>query len=204
MTIRQPLILVVPPQLKISTVPQLIALARSQPAALNYASAGNGSPNHLAAEMFKVMGGVNVTHVPYKGAAPAEIDVMAGRVALFFDTMLSAIPFVKDGRLKALAVTSAARSTSMPALPTVAESGVKGYEFWTWNGFFVPAGTPAAIIADLNREIANILNTAEVQRRLTTDGAEIAAGSPQALAAYAKGERAKLARVISAAGIRIE
>jgi len=204
MTIRQPLILVVPPQLKISTVPQLIALARSQPAALNYASAGNGSPNHLAAEMFKVMGGVNVTHVPYKGAAPAEIDVMAGRVALFFDTMLSAIPFVKDGRLKALAVTSAARSTSMPALPTVAESGVKGYEFWTWNGCFVPAGTPAAIIADLNREIANILNTAEVQRRLTTDGAEIAAGSPQALAAYAKGERAKLARVISAAGIRIE
>ena len=204
MTIRQPLILVVPPQLKVSTVPELIALARSQRAALNCASAGNGSPNHLAAEMFKVMGGVNVTHVPYKGAAPAEIDVMAGRVALFFDTMLSAIPFVKDGRLKALAVTSAARSTSMPALPTVAESGVKGYEFWTWNGFFVPAGTPAAIIADLNREIANILNTAEVQRRLTTDGAEIAAGSPQALAAYAKGERAKLARVISAAGIRIE
>jgi len=204
MTIRQPLILVVPPEFKVSSVPELIALARSQPAALNYASAGNGSPNHLAAELFKAMAGVNITHVPYKGAAPAEIDVMAGRVALFFDTMLSATPFVKDGRLKALAVTSAARSTSMPALPTVAESGVKGYEFWTWNGFFVPSRTPAAIIARLNGGIANILNTAEVQQRLTTDGAEIAAGSPQSLAAYAKGERAKLARVISAAGIRIE
>lgn len=204
MTVTQPMVLIVPPKSAANSVQELIALARTTPGKLDYASAGNGSPNHLAAELFKTMTKIDLVHVPYKGSAPAEIDIMAGRVALFFDTMLSAIPFVKDGRVKALAVTGPKRSAALPAVPTVAESGVPGYAFQTWNGFFVPAGTPPAIIARLNGEIARILRSPEIEKRLTGEGADIAAGTPEAFGAFVRSERQKLARVIKEAGIRID
>jgi tripartite-type tricarboxylate transporter receptor subunit TctC len=202
MTITQPMLLVVPPASNVNTVGDLIASARNGKTA--YASAGNGSPNHLAGEMFKAMAKLDATHVPYKGSAPAELDVMAGRVQFFFDTMIAAMPLVNGGKLKGIAVTSAKRSTAAPQLPTVSESGQPGYEFMTWNGVFVPAGTPAAVIAKLNTEIARILNTPEVARKLAGDGAEIAAGTPQAFARFVEQERQKLARVIAAAHIQVD
>ncbi|HEX2825118.1 MAG TPA: tripartite tricarboxylate transporter substrate binding protein [Burkholderiales bacterium] len=203
-TITQPLVLVVPPTSKMDTVSDLIASARREPGKLLYASAGNGSPNHIAGEMFRAMAKLDLVHVPYKGSAPAEIDLMAGRVTVFFDTMLSAMPFIRDGRLRALAVTSSQRSATLPRVPTVAESSLPQYELMTWNGFFVPAGTPQPIVAKLNGEIARILSLADTRRRLATDGAEIAAGSPEAFASYVRRERDKLAAVIRSAGIRIE
>lgn len=204
MTVTQPMVLIVPPKSAAGSVQELIAMARTTPGKLDYASAGNGSPNHLAAELFRTMTKIDLVHVPYKGSAPAEIDIMAGRVALFVDTMLSAMPFVKDGRVKALAVTGPKRSAALPAVPTVAESGVPGYAFLTWNGFFVPAGTPPAIIARLNGEIARILQSPEIEKRLTGEGADIAAGTPEAFGAFVKSERQKLAKVIRDAGIRID
>lgn len=202
MTITQPTILVVPPTSPVNSVADLIALARSNKTA--YASAGNGSPNHLAGEMFKAMAKIDSTHVPYKGSAPAELDVMAGRVQFFFDTMIAAMPLVNASKLKAIAVSSAKRSAAAPAVPTVAEAGLPGYEFMTWNGFFVPAGTPAATIAKLNAQIAAILAMPEVVRKLAGDGAEIAAGSPRSFAQFVEKERQKLARVITAAQIRVD
>ncbi len=202
MTITQPTILVVPPTSPVNSVADLIALARSNKTA--YASAGNGSPNHLAGEMFKAMAKIDSTHVPYKGSAPAELDVMAGRVQFFFDTMIAAMPLVNASKLKAIAVSSAKRSAAAPAVPTVAEAGLPGYEFMTWNGFFVPAGTPAATIAKLNAQIAAILAMPEVARKLAGDGAEIAAGSPRSFAQFVEKERQKLARVITAAQIRVD
>lgn len=203
-TVTQPLVLVTPPAFPVTSVAALVTLARNEPGKLQFASAGNGSPNHIAGEMFKAMAKLDLGHVPYKGSAPAELDVMAGRVPMFFDTMLSAMPFVKDGRLKALAVTGAKRSPARPELPTMAEAGIAGYEFMTWNGFFAPAHTPAAVIAKLNREITRVLALPEVQKRIVGDGAEIASGTPQDFAAYVKIEREKLARVIQSAGIRID
>jgi tripartite-type tricarboxylate transporter receptor subunit TctC len=196
------MLLVVPPTSNVNTVSDLITSARNNKTA--YASAGNGSPNHLAGEMFKAMAKLDATHVPYKGSAPAELDVMAGRVQFFFDTMIAAMPLVNGGKLKGIAVTSAKRSVAAPQLPTVSESGQPGYEFMTWNGVFVPAGTPAAVIAKLNTEIARILNLPEVARKLAGDGAEIAAGTPQAFAKFVDQERQKLARVIAAAHIQVD
>ena len=202
MTITQPMLLVVPPASNVNTVSDLIASARSNKTA--YASAGNGSPNHLAGEMFKAMAKLDSTHVPYKGSAPAQLDVMAGRVQLFFDTMIAAMPLVNGGKLKAVAVTSVKRSAAAPNIPTVSESGLPGYEFMTWNGVFVPTGTPAAVIAKLNAEIARILKMPEVARKLAGDGAEIAVGTPQAFAKFVDQERQKLARVITAANIKVD
>lgn len=203
-TVTQPLVLVIPPDSKATSVATLVAMARSEPGKLQFASAGNGSPNHIAGEMFKAMAKLDLGHVPYKGSAPAELDVIAGRVPMFFDTMLSAMPFIKSGRLKALAVTGARRSPARSELPTMAEAGIAGYEFMTWNGFFAPARTPVAVVTQLNNEIARVLALPDVQKRIVGDGAEIASGTPQAFAAYVAAERERLARVISAAGIRID
>jgi tripartite-type tricarboxylate transporter receptor subunit TctC len=204
MTISQPMILVVPPKSPLDSVKDIIATARATPGKLDYASAGNGSPNQLAAEIFKATAKIDLVHVPYKGSAPAEIDVMAGRVSMIFDGMLAALPLVRDGRVKALAVTGAKRSAIVPSLPTMVESGLPGCVFLTWNGFFVPAGTPPAIIARLNTEIARILRTPDLEKRLAGEGADIAAGSPESFGAFVKSERQKLAKVIKDAGLRID
>ena len=204
MTITQPMILVVPPKSPLESVKDIVATARAAPGKLDYASAGNGSPNQLAAELFKSSARLDIVHVPYKGSAPAELDVMAGRVNMIFDGMLAAVPLVKEGRVKALAVTGAKRSAITPSVPTMVESGVPGCVFQTWNGFFVPAGTPPAVIAKLNTEIARILRSPEIEKRLSGEGAEIAAGSPESFGAFVKAEREKLAKIIKAANLRID
>lgn len=203
-TVTQPMVLVVPPESAATSVAALVAMARSEPGKLQFASAGNGSPNHIAGEMFKAFAKLDLGHVPYKGSSPAELDVMAGRVPMFFDTMLAGMPLIKSGRLKALAVTGAKRSPARPELPTMAEAGIARYEFMTWNGFFAPVRTPEAVVMQLNREIVRVMAMPDVQKRIVGDGAEIASGSPQAFAAYVKAEREKLAKVISEAGIRID
>jgi tripartite-type tricarboxylate transporter receptor subunit TctC len=142
--------------------------------------------------------------VPYKGSAPAELDVMSGRVQFFFDTMIAAMPLVRAAKLRALAVTSAKRSNAAPEIPTVAETALTGFEFQTWNGFFVPAGTPLAIVSKLNSEIERILATPEIARKLTGDGAEIGRGTAREFARFNDEERRKLARVIAAARIQID
>src|SRR5882672_9921836 len=153
----QPNILVVNPGVPVSSVKELIALAKAKPGALNYASSGSGAAAHLAGELFKAMTGVQMLHIPYKGAQPALTDVIAGQAQLMFATSASVIPYIKAGRLRALAVTTARRSASMPELPTVSEAGVPGFEAITWHGVVVPAATPAALVERLNRDIAAAL-----------------------------------------------
>jgi hypothetical protein len=148
-----PLVIVANPSLPAKNVKELIAIGKAKPGSLNYASSGNGQSTHLSAELFATMAGIKMNHFPYKGSAPALTDVMGGQASLMFDTMLSAMPHVKNGKLKAIAVTSAARSPAAPEVPTVAESGLPGYEAIAWNGLLVPAGTPADVAGKLNAEL---------------------------------------------------
>ncbi len=155
-----PLVLVANPSFPAVSVAELIALAKARPAPLSYASSGNGQSTHLSGELFNSMAGIKLSHVPYKGSAPALTDVIAGQVPLMFDTMLSAMPFVAAGKLKALAVTSPQRAPTAPDVPTVAESGLPGYETFAWNGIVVPAGTPKAVVGRLNDELRKALQAA--------------------------------------------
>jgi tripartite-type tricarboxylate transporter receptor subunit TctC len=199
-----PNILVVHPSLPVKSVEALIALAKARPGELNYGSGSAGSTSHLAAELFKAMAGVNIVRIPYKGAAPALNDVIAGQVHLIFPSASSVMPHVKSGRLRALAVASAEPSALAPNLPTVAASGLPGYESASILGLFAPAGTPATIINRLNQEIERALNRAEVKQKLFNAGAEVVASSPERLAATVKSEMARLGKVIRDAGIRGE
>src|SRR6478752_10405996 len=175
----QPNILVVHPSVPAHSVKELIAYARANPGKLNYASSGAGAAAHLAGELFKAMTGVEMVHVPYKGAQPALTDVIAGQCQLMFATSASVIPYIKAGRLRALAVTTAKRSRSVPDLPTIAESGVPGFEAITWHGIVVPSATPATTIERLNRAINHALQQPDLHDRLQNLGAETAPGSPQ-------------------------
>jgi tripartite-type tricarboxylate transporter receptor subunit TctC len=197
---RVPLVLVVHPSVPAKTVQEFIALARQPESKLSYASSGNGQSTHLAAELFKSMTGAAMTHVPYKGSAPALTDLAGGQVAAMFDTMLSAMPQVKSGRMRALGVTSARRSEAAPELPTIAESGVPGYEATAWNGLLAPAGTPKAIVAALNAAVNEILAQGEVASRLAADGAEAGSGSPEDFAAFIRDEVSKWAKVAKSSG----
>src|SRR3954466_6065844 len=170
----QPNILVVNPQLPVKSVKELISFAREHPGKLNYASSGSGAAAHLAAELFKTMAGVELVHIPYKGAQPALTDVIAGQVQVMFATSASVIPFIHAGKLRALAVTTARRSPSVPDLPTVSEAGVPGFEAITWHGVVVPAQTPPATVARLNRAINTALADRQLLDRLTSLGAEVA------------------------------
>jgi tripartite-type tricarboxylate transporter receptor subunit TctC len=199
-----PNVLVVHPSLKVSSVKELIALARSRPGAINFASSGHGTPAHLAGELFNSMAGVKLVHVPYKGAAPALADLLGGQVQLMFSTMPPALPHVKDGKLRALAVTSLKRSPAMPELPTVAEAALPGFEANTWHGVVLPAGTQPAIIARLNREIVAILHLPEVVERLSSQGAEPVGSTPEEFAAYIRSETVKWAKVVRESGARAE
>src|SRR5437899_2773358 len=174
-----PNVLVVHPSLRAATVRELIALAKARPSEINFASSGHGTPAHLAGELFNSMAGVKMVHVPYKGAAPALADLLGGQVQLMFSTMPPALPHVKDGKLRALAVTSAKRSPAAPEPPTVGEIALRGFEANTWHGVVAPAGTPAAIIARLNREIVAILHLPDVVERLSAQGAEPVGSTPE-------------------------
>jgi tripartite-type tricarboxylate transporter receptor subunit TctC len=199
-----PNILVVSPALPVDNVAGLIVLAKSKPGGLNYASSGTGASNHLAAELFKAMAGVDIVRVGYKGAGPALTDVIANQVQVMFPTAGAAAPHVKARRVKALAVTSADPSALVPDLPTVASAGLPGYESLAIYGMFAPARTPSPVIERLSAEIVRILKSAEVRERFLALGMEPEAGSPALLAAKIRSEMARMGKVIRAAGIRAD
>jgi tripartite-type tricarboxylate transporter receptor subunit TctC len=204
LTVLQPHVLVVHPSLPVTNVAQLVALARSQPGKLNYASSGNGSLAHLAGEIFASQAKLDMVHVPYKGAGPSMADLIAGQVHLVFASSPSAMPHVKTNRLKAIAVTTARRLADMPELPTVAESGIKGFEVTGWYGLLAPAGTPQAIVSRLNADMAATLKTPDVRQKLAAAGLEVETSTPQGFADFMKAEIAKYSKVVKAAKIKVE
>jgi tripartite-type tricarboxylate transporter receptor subunit TctC len=201
---QQPNVLVVHPALPVKSVSDLVALAKAKPGQLNYASTGTGTVGHLAGELFKTLVGVNFVHIPYKGGGPAVIDVLSGQVQFMFATAASVIPHVKSGRLRALAVTTPARSATLPELPTIAESGVPGFDATTWHGIVVPAATPSAVIARINSEINAVIATPETRDRLVAQGIEPRGGTPQQFAAYLRTEIPKWTKVVRASGAKPE
>jgi len=197
-------ILAVHPGVPATSVQSLLALAKAKPGALRYASTGNGTPGHLAAELFKSMGGVDMLHVPYKGAAPALVDVMSGQVQVVLLSAPGLVPHVRAGRLRALAVTNAKRSTLLPELPTIAESGLPGFEAEGWHGVFVPTKTPATVVEQLNLALLNALANEEVRKRLMQGGAEPVGLPPAEFAAKFRAEVERWARVVKSAGIKAD
>ena len=173
-----PNVLVINPALPVNSVQELIAYGSANPGKLNFACSGNGTSIHLSAELFKTMTGVQMAHVPYKGSAPALLDLMGGQVQLMFDNLPSSLALIKAGKLKALAVTSSARAAALPDVPTIVESGLPGFEASSWFGLLAPAGTPKPVIAKLNGEIAKWLATPEAKEKLLAQGAIAAGGAP--------------------------
>lgn len=199
-----PGVLAAHPSLPARSVKELIALARARPGDIAFASGGQGSYSHLSTELFASMAGIRMLHVPYKGSGPGVIDLLAGHVSVMTSNILSAIPHLRAGRLRALGITSAGRAASAPDVPTIAEAGLPGYESVQWSGLLAPAATPREIIARLHQETGAVLRSPEMKVRLATDGAERVAGSPEEFAAYIRAETIKWAKVAKAAGIRPE
>lgn len=197
-----PLMLVAHPSVEAKSVQELIAFAKANPGRLTYGSGGVGSTPHLAGELFKSIAGIDVLHVPYKGGAPALNDLIGGQLSFMIENVPGTMPFAKAGKLRALAVTSAKRSSLDPALPTMAEAGVPGYEVVGWNGIVAVAGTPPAIVARLQAETANALRLPEVRERLVTLGAEAVGGTQEEFAAFMRAEDALWGRIIREKGIR--
>jgi tripartite-type tricarboxylate transporter receptor subunit TctC len=199
-----PLVLVVHPAVPASSVRELIALAKARPGQLNYASSGIGVSAHLAAELFKFTVGVDIVHIPYKGQPPAMIDLLSGQVQLMFANMPVALPQIKAGKLRPLAVTTLKRTPNLPGLPTVAETGLPGFEVNQWSGLLVPAGTPRSVISKLHGEIARTLQLPDVRESFVNQGFEPVGNTPGEFAAYISAEIAKWAKLIRDAGIRAE
>lgn len=199
-----PLILTVHPSLPARSVRELIAVAKQRPGQLSYGTSGNGGPQHLAGEMFKFMAGVAMVHVPYRGGAPAIADLLAGQTQLMFGSTFTVIPQSAAGRLRALAVTSAQRSTALPDLPTVAEAALPGYAITTWYGLFAPAATPRALITKLNTDVARALKMPDVIERLTRDGSEPVASEPAVFDAHVRTEIENARRIVKASGMRLD
>ena len=195
-------VLVVHPSIPSRSVKELLALAKAQPGTLNSASAGVGSSNHLALVLFNIMSGANIGHVPYKGAAPAVIDVMGGHVAMTFVPIAAALPPVRSGKLRALGVTQSRRSPELPQVPTIAEAGVPGYDAAGWNAMLAPASTPREVIMKVNAALSESMKAPKVKEILASSGAEAAAGTPEALARFLQSEMAKWGKVVKAAGIK--
>jgi tripartite-type tricarboxylate transporter receptor subunit TctC len=194
--------LVLHPSVPAKSVKELIALAKSRPGQLNFASGGAGTTTHLASELFKLSAGLNIVHVPYKGTGQALTDLIGGQVQMMMSSMLPAMPHVKAARLRALAVTSARRATVLPDMPTMAESGVPGFETTSWHGMLVPAKTPTAIVARLHAELVKTLNQPDVKERFANQGMDVVASTPQAFTAYITSESAKWSHVIKTIGIK--
>jgi tripartite-type tricarboxylate transporter receptor subunit TctC len=199
-----PGLLVVHPSLPAKTVPELISLARARPGQLSYASAGNGTPPHLAAELFKSMANVQIDHVPYKGNTAAFADLVSGQVVMSFPTIPSALPLVKSGRLRVLAVTSRERSRIVPDVPTIAASGLPGYEASSWYAALAPAGAPAAIVNRLHQAMAKALDQADVRETLVKQGLDPVGNTPAQFAQVLRSDMDKWAKVVSASGARID
>ncbi len=199
-----PFILVTHPSVKATTVQELVSLVKSQPGKFSYSSSGNGGPSHLATEMLKTMIGIQLTHVPYKGVALAMNDLLAGQVQITFTVPGSGLPHIKTGRLRGLAVTTAKRSAVVPDLPTIAESGVPGYDTSTWYSVVVPAGTPRAVISKLHADMTQSLQLPDVRERLMGVGADLVGSTPDYLAEFIKTELAKWSRLVKFSEARID
>jgi tripartite-type tricarboxylate transporter receptor subunit TctC len=195
-----PQLMVAHPGLPAKTVGEFLKLARSQPGKINYASVGVGSPNHLGMELLKTMTGIDIVHIPYKGSAPAVVDLMSGNVSVFFSSIPVMLQHTRTGKLKPLAVGSAARSPAAPEIPTVAEA-VPGFEYVTWYGLFVPAGTPRAIVARLNAAVVKSLTLPQLDQQLRQQGSEPRPSSPEETAQFMKAEHARWSRVVKATGL---
>ena len=196
-----PVVLVVHPSLPVKSVKELIALAKARPGQLNYASGGTGSAQHLPMEMLRVDAGINITHVPYKGLGPAFNDVLGGQVPMMFAGVSNVVPHIKTGRLRVLAIGSPKRSATLPEVPTVAESGVPGFDFDSWTGYLAPAGTPKEIIVKLHADITRTLGLPEVRDKLTALGFDLAGGTPEAFVTLIRNDIARFGKLIKAAGI---
>jgi tripartite-type tricarboxylate transporter receptor subunit TctC len=202
--VKVPNVLLVHPDYPVRTVAELIARAKAKPGEVNYASSGNGSSPHLAAELFDSMAKTRMTHVAYKGGGPALTDVMAGQVPVFFASLGSSLQHVKSGKLRPVAVAGKTRSAVLPDVPTIAEAGLPGYEMYEWNAVFAPAGTPAPIVDKLSKAFAAVLKDADINARLVALGAEVIGSTPAELDAFRRAELAKWARVVKDNNIRLD
>ncbi len=199
-----PFALIVHPSVPARNVAELIAYARANPSKLNYSSAGNGTSNHLAGELLKSLAAIDIVHIPYKGSAPALQDLISGQVSMMFDLVLTAAPHVKSGAARGLAVTGAQRSAVLPELPTIAESGVPGYDVSAWFGIFAPAGLAAPITQRLNAAFARAMQQADLKQRLSSQGADALSSTPEEFSAYVRGEVEKWAKVVRVSGMKID
>jgi tripartite-type tricarboxylate transporter receptor subunit TctC len=199
-----PFVLAVAPDLPVKSMQDMLTLARAKPGALNYASSGVGGPSHLAMELLESLSGAKLTHIPYKGAVPAAEDLMAGRVQASFLTTPASVPLMTAGRIRGIALSAAHRLTTLPDLPTIAESGVPDYDATTWFGVMAPRGTPDEIVQTLNKAFAAALQDNDVRKRLQTEGFEMMGGTPQDFADFIHAQRAKWGAIIKATGIAID
>jgi tripartite-type tricarboxylate transporter receptor subunit TctC len=199
-----PQVVVVHPSLPVKTVKELIALDRARPSQLSYGSSGNGAINHLAGELFNHMTGTRLVHVPYKGGGPAAVALISGEIGLILGEPASLVGHIKAGKVRPIAVTTSARALSFPELPTVAESGVPGYEVTSWNGMLAPAGTPQDIVRRLNTEYNKIIADAEMRKRLIANGYEPVGGPPEKFGEHIRAEIAKWAPVVKRANVRVD
>ena len=197
-------VLVVHPSVPAKNLQELIALAKAKPGTLTFGSSGNGTSSHLSGELFKSMAGVDMTHVPYKGTGPALTDLLTGRISMMIDTVSVHVENVNAGKLRALGVTSAKRSASLPGVPTIAEAGLAGFDVSIWLGVLAPAGTPADIIARVNSEIAKVMNDPEMKAQLAKSGIEPLVSTPQEFAATIKNDTAKWGKVVKASGASVD
>lgn len=204
MVARAPYLLVAHPSFPARGVKDLIAIAKANPGQVNFASSGSASLPHLAGELFQLMAGVKLNHIPYKGGTPATIDTLAGQVPIIFNNMLNAVPHVKAGKMRPLGVTGLQRTAILPEVPTISESGLKGYEVTGWYGLLAPAGTPREIVSRLNMEAGRIMKQPASAERLAGDGVVTFAEPPETFTALVRDERVKWARVVRQAGIKAE
>jgi tripartite-type tricarboxylate transporter receptor subunit TctC len=202
--VSSPLVITIHPSLPVRSLKELVALAKKRPGELSYASSGSGSPGHLSVEMLKKMAGIDMVHIPYKGAAPGFTDLVAGHVQLYFTSMLSAQQFVKSGRVRVLASGGAKRSPSAPDLPTVAESGYPGFDAANWWGLLGPVGMAREIVARVNAEMLKIMKTPDARSRMAAMDTDIVAGTPEQFAAYIASETLKWGRIIRESGARVD
>jgi tripartite-type tricarboxylate transporter receptor subunit TctC len=199
-----PNVLVVNPSVPAKSVQELIALAKSKPGTLTFASSGNGTTLHLSAELFKRMAGIDIVHVPYKGNAPAVTDLIGGQVNLMFDNINNSLPHIRSNKLRALAVTGATRSKVLPDVPTLAESGFKGYSIMSWGGVFGPAGLPKPIIDRLNAEINEALRNQQVRELMASEGIEVQGGTPEQFQSYLSAEISRWSKLVKESGARLD
>ena len=199
-----PFLLITHPSIPAKTVKELIALAKAQPGKLNYASAGNGTANHLAMELFKQMADVNITHVPYKGAPQAVTDVLAGHMDMMFNSIAPVLPYIKSERVRVLGIASVKRSPQLPDVPTISEAGVPGFEAVNWFGMFAPAKTPKRIITRLNEALVKVVNAPQTRSQFEALGADPVGGSPEEFAVFVRRDLEKYAKVVKLSGAKVD